>query len=91
MRITYKDRCAYTLAEIMTVLLIVTVIFAAFAPLFTGRMKKNYRSKYNVWAWANFTGFDAFTASNIHSNTNEMVYSPPSTGVTLVLLPFLSV
>lgn len=84
MRITYSNRHAYTLAEIMVVLLIVTIIFAAFAPLFTGRMKKNYRSIYDVWSWANLTTFDAFASSNVPQNTNQLIFgATPNDGTEI--------
>lgn len=40
---------AFTLAEIMIVLLIMTILFAAFAPLITRRKGLAGISKYNVW------------------------------------------
>ena len=81
MRIKNKNKLGYTLAEIMVVLLVVTIIFAAFAPLFTGRIKKTYRSKYNVWSWADFTSYDAFAAPSQHSSSGELIFgATPNTG-----------
>ncbi|MBR1425153.1 tail fiber domain-containing protein [bacterium] len=42
-------KTGYTLAEIMIVLLVLTIIFAAFAPLITKRRTASTRSKYAVW------------------------------------------
>lgn len=44
-----NKRHAFTLAEIMIVLLILTIIFAAFAPLITKRRVQGGISRYNVW------------------------------------------
>lgn len=44
-----KRKHAFTLAEIMIVLLIMTILFAAFAPLITRRKGLSGISKYNVW------------------------------------------
>ncbi len=50
----------YTLAEIMLVILILTIIFAAFAPIFTKRRITQYTGKYNVWEYADKTTYEAF-------------------------------
>lgn len=44
---------AFTIAEIMVVLLILTIIFAAMAPLITKRRVMSTASRYMVWSWAN--------------------------------------
>lgn len=46
---TYNKKHAFTLAEIMVVLLIMTIIFAAFAPLITKKRGMATQSRYNVW------------------------------------------
>lgn len=51
----YKKKTGYTLAEIMVVMLILTVIFAAFAPLITKRRNTINRSKYAVWNYVDYT------------------------------------
>lgn len=45
----FMNKKGYTIAEIMIVLLILTIIFAAFAPLITKRRVTSNRSKYAVW------------------------------------------
>ncbi|MGN0031258.1 MAG: tail fiber domain-containing protein [Candidatus Gastranaerophilaceae bacterium] len=50
----------YTLAEIMVVLLVLTIIFAAFAPVFTKRRQVASTSKYNVWQYHDRVQFNAF-------------------------------
>lgn len=42
---------AFTIAEIMVVLLILTIIFAAFAPLMTKRRLMSTSNRYMVWTW----------------------------------------
>ena len=59
MRIINKKR-AYTLAEIMVVMLVLTIIFAAFAPFFTKRKATSYKSKFNVWEYADRITRDAY-------------------------------
>ena len=49
MKFKHKKR-AYTLAEIMLVVLVLTIIFAAMAPLFTKRKISQYTGKNNVWS-----------------------------------------
>lgn len=56
----YNKKQAYTLAEIMLVLLILSIIFAAFAPIFTKRKITSYSSKYNVWDYADRVSLDAY-------------------------------
>lgn len=46
---------AFTLAEIMIVILILTIILAAFAPLITKRRITTNRSKYAVWSYTDLT------------------------------------
>lgn len=52
---------AFTLAEIMIVMLILTILFAAFAPFITKRRVVTNRSKYAVWSYKDTTNtLDAF-------------------------------
>lgn len=58
MKIHNKSK-GFTLAEMMIVLLILTIIFAAFAPLMTKKQKMSTRSRYQVWSWKDYTSMDA--------------------------------
>lgn len=51
----------YTLAEIMLVLLVLTIIFAAFAPIFTKRAITSNRGKYSVWSYVDQDELNAYT------------------------------
>lgn len=62
MRIDKKYKRAYTLAEIMVVLLVLTIIFAAFAPIFTKRAAKS--RSVDIWTSTDAPNFDAYTDSN---------------------------
>ncbi len=55
-----NNKRAFTLAEIMVVLLVLTIIFAAFAPIFTKRKLATSSSKYNVWEYYDRVSYDAF-------------------------------
>ena len=55
-----NKRHGYTLAEIMVVLLVLTIIFAAFAPIITKRRQTTTSSKYNVWEYYDRITYDAF-------------------------------
>ena len=46
-----KKQHAFTLAEVMIVLLVLTILFAAFAPLIT-RRQRNSAMKQEVWKWS---------------------------------------
>ena len=59
MKFKHKKR-AYTLAEIMLVVLVLTIIFAAMAPLFTKRKISQYTGKNNVWSYLEHTNYDAY-------------------------------
>lgn len=69
MKLSNKKQ-AFTLAEIMIVLLILTILFAAFAPLITKRRVMSNRSKYAVWSYADLT------------NTMNAYYDPGSANLT---------
>lgn len=74
MRIQNKKQ-AYTLAEIMLVILVLTIIFAAMAPIFTKRKITSYTGKYNVWesAGVNTTG-DAYTDPEDPALSGELFF-----------------
>ena len=42
---------AFTLAEVMIVLLVLTILFAAFAPFVTKR-RRNSANKQEMWMWS---------------------------------------
>ena len=46
-----NKKFAYSLAEVMVVMLILTIIFAAFAPIVTRRKLANSRSMFNPWSF----------------------------------------
>lgn len=48
----FNKQKAFTIAEVMIVLLILTIIFAACAPFITKRRISGTRSKNAVWTWA---------------------------------------
>lgn len=88
----YKtNRRAYTIAEIMIVLLILTIIFAAFAPIITKRKLSSYRSANAIWNKYNETkGFDAYFDPSGARNTGSAFFGvkPDSHGaVTSTLTP----
>ena len=64
----------YTLAEIMLVILILTIIFAAFAPIFTKRKITQYTGKYNVWDYADRTTYEAFYDPGDPSFTGQLFF-----------------
>ncbi len=49
--INTKKKPAFTLAEVMVVLLVLTILFAAFAPFITKR-KKNHSIAQDMWNWS---------------------------------------
>ncbi len=73
MRINKKEQ-AYTLAEIMVVVLVLSIIFAAFAPIFTKRRLTSYTSKYAVWQVADSQTFDAFYNPGDPSFTGQLFF-----------------
>lgn len=86
----FSKKHAYTLAEIMLVLLVLSIIFAACAPFFTKRMRTHYTSRYNVWDYVDRNSFDAFYAPGDTSNTAELFFgvSPDSeSAINSMLLP----
>ena len=65
---------AYTLAEIMLVILVLSIIFAAFAPIFTKRKITQYTGKYNVWSYLDRINFDAFYDPGDPSFTGQLFF-----------------
>jgi len=71
MKSSYKKH-AYTLAEIMVVLLVLTIIFAACAPFFTKRQIN--RSNNIVWEFADLNSYDAYTKQGAADNTGQLFF-----------------
>lgn len=91
MRNYKRNKSAYTIAEVMIVLLILTVIFAAFAPIITKRKLSSYKSSNAIWNKYNETkGFDAYFDPSNTRNTGTAFFGvkPDSYGaVTSTLTP----
>lgn len=91
MRNYKRNKSAYTIAEVMIVLLILTVIFAAFAPIITKRKLSSYKSSNAIWNKYNETkGFDAYFDPSNTKNTGTAFFGvkPDSYGaVTSTLTP----
>lgn len=91
MRNYTRNKSAYTIAEVMIVLLILTVIFAAFAPIITKRKLSSYKSSNAIWNKYNETkGFDAYFDPSNTKNTGTAFFGvkPDSHGaVTSTLTP----
>lgn len=91
MRNYKRNKSAYTIAEVMIVLLILTVIFAAFAPIITKRKLSSYKSSNAIWNKYNETkGFDAYFDPSNTRNTGTAFFGvkPDSHGaVTSTLTP----
>lgn len=73
MKILHNKK-GYTLAEIMLVILILTIIFAAFAPMFTKRRITQYTGKYNVWDYADRSTYEAFYDPGDPSFTGQLFF-----------------
>lgn len=91
MRNYKRNKSAYTIAEVMIVLLILTVIFAAFAPIITKRKLSSYKSSNAIWNKYNETkSFDAYFDPSNTKNTGTAFFGvkPDSYGaVTSTLTP----
>ncbi len=87
----YLFKRAYTLAEIMLVLLILSIIFAAFAPIFTKRKISSYTSKYNVWEYADRVSLDAYYESGDPSFTGELFFGLTPKGKSDITTTFAPV
>lgn len=91
MRNYKRNKSAYTIAEVMIVLLILTVIFAAFAPIITKRKLSSYKSSNAIWNKYNETkDFDAYFDPSNTKNTGTAFFGvkPDSHGaVTSTLTP----
>ncbi len=89
MRMNNKKR-AYTLAEIMVVVLVLTIIFAAFAPFFTKRKMSKLSSKYSVWEYSDPISLDAYYDPGDPSYTGQLFFGITPNGkadVGTVFLP----
>ena len=83
MNLKNKKR-AYTLAEIMLVILVLTIIFAAMAPIFTKRKITQYTGKYNVWKHADQVSKDAYYDPGDPSYTGQLFFGvTPSSGFSV--------
>lgn len=78
----------FTLAEVLIVLLILTIIFAAFAPIITKR--REAKSKYAVWNWANKTNdLSAYYDKGVKGHPGEAFLGiTPSNKATNEFLPY---
>lgn len=86
---------AFTLAEVMIVILILTILFAAFAPLITKRRTVANRSKYAVWSYADLTNtMNAYYDPGDKDFTGELFFglSPSDkSAVSTTFLPYSKV
>lgn len=91
MRLINKKH-AYTLAEIMIVVLILTILFAAFAPLITKRRVMTNRSKYAVWSFADLTNtMNAYYDPGNPSLTGELFFGitpGDKSSISTLFLPY---
>lgn len=79
-----RKKLGFTIAEVMVVILILTIIFAAFAPLITSKKRSTAVNKGAIWSWhgSGFTAgpmdayFDAGDAN--YSGTAVIGISPES-------------
>ena len=51
-----RKKLGFTIAEVMVVILILTIIFAAFAPLITSKKRKT-----QAWIWTEYNKEDSQT------------------------------
>lgn len=65
----FKSKSGFTLAEMMVVMLILSIVLAAMAPVMTTRNKTDYSSP---WRYAS-NGSDAYFAGNSNSNQVAMI------------------
>lgn len=93
MRNYKNNKKAYTIAEIMIVLLILTIIFAAFAPIITKRKLSSYKSSNAIWNKYNETrGFDAYFDPSSSKYTASVFFGvkPDSHGAVITTLAPIS-
>ena len=92
MRIYNRKKEGYTIAEMMIVLLILTIIFAAFAPIITKRRLSSYKSSNAIWNKHNeTTAFDAYYVPDDSKYTGALFFGlkPDAHGtITSTLRPF---
>lgn len=86
------NKRAYTIAEMMIVLLVLTIIFAAFAPIITKRRLSSYKSSNAIWNKHNeTTAFDAYYVPDDSKYTGALFFGlkPDDHGtITSTLRPF---
>jgi len=70
----FRNKSAYSLAEIMVVMLVLTIIFAACAPFFTKRRTNTDKSRYAVWEALDPTTMDAFTNGETPQHTAQLFF-----------------
>lgn len=58
MRLNDNKKLGFTIAEVMVVILILTIIFAAFAPLITSKKRSTAANRGSIWSWHG-SGFTA--------------------------------
>ncbi len=90
----FNKKPAYTLAEIMVVVLVLTIIFAAFAPFFTKRKLSNASNKGAVWDYADPISLDAYYYPGDPEYTGELFFGVTPNGkddVQAALLPLAKV
>lgn len=88
MKFRNKKR-AYTLAEIMLVILVLSIIFAAMAPIFTKRKITQYTGKYNVWSYVNKINFDAFYDPGSPKLTGQLFFGVTPSSASAVTSEFM--
>ncbi len=92
MRNFNRNKRAYTIAEMMIVLLVLTIIFAAFAPIITKRRLSSYKSSNAIWNKHNeTTAFDAYYVPDDSKYTGALFFGlkPDDHGtITSTLRPF---
>lgn len=87
-----NKKYAFTLAEVMIVVLILTILFAAFAPLITKRRIATNRSKYAVWSYKDkVTTMDAYYDPGDQNYTGTLFIGTTPDGKPAVLSTFLPV
>lgn len=85
------NKRAYTLAEIMLVILILSIIFAAFAPIFTKRRLHKFSGRHTVWSYADTITLDAYTDPGAKEHSGQMFFGlTPNSEATIgsALLPY---
>jgi hypothetical protein len=68
---------AFTLAEVMVVLLAVSIIFAAFAPFITKRKLSSNSGKYAVWSFSDRDSYDAYAYTDSDATQEMFIGATP--------------